>query len=135
LQRRKAASGKFILTESYGGGSDHLALIAAFEGWRAAKSSGCEKEFCDRFFINGSTMNMLQVRQEEKEWEKMYLSLSGLVHWSHTSWARYGCLCIIVDYPCHIENLSAILRSVDGIGMGDAIGDGNIEVGFVKVTR
>lgn len=62
MQRRKAAGGKFTLTESYGGGSDHLALIAAFEGWRAAKGSGCEKEFCDRFFVNGGTMNMLQVR-------------------------------------------------------------------------
>lgn len=44
--------------------SDHLALVAAFEGWLAARTAGNEAAFCDTYFLSFSAMaNIARVRE------------------------------------------------------------------------
>lgn len=57
--KRKAALAKSELASLYGGHSDQLAVIAAFECWKKAKEKGQEAQFCSRYFVSSSTMNML----------------------------------------------------------------------------
>lgn len=58
-ERKKAASAKSELALLYGGYSDQLAVIAAFECWRNAKERGQEAFFCSQYFVSSSTMKML----------------------------------------------------------------------------
>eukprot|EP00873_Tetraselmis_striata_P025125 jgi/Tetstr1/445389/TSEL_033175.t1 len=59
--RRESQRVKFALSRESGGGSDHLALVSAFNGWMAAKAQGgsAERSFCARNFVSPSTMQML----------------------------------------------------------------------------
>lgn len=57
--RKKAAIAKLELASLYGGYSDQLAVVAAFDCWRKAKDRGQESQFCSRYFVSSSTMNML----------------------------------------------------------------------------
>ncbi|URE04822.1 R3H domain [Musa troglodytarum] len=57
--RKKAAIAKLELASLYGGYSDQLAVVAAFDCWRKAKERGQESQFCSRYFVSSSTMNML----------------------------------------------------------------------------
>lgn len=58
-EKKKAAAAKVELASLYGGYSDQLAVVAAFECWKRAKSSGQELQFCSRYYVSSSTMNML----------------------------------------------------------------------------
>ncbi|XP_039058827.1 DExH-box ATP-dependent RNA helicase DExH6-like isoform X2 [Hibiscus syriacus] len=58
-ERQKAAAAKHELAALYGGQSDQLALIAAFECWKNAKRKGVEGRFCSQYFVSSSTMNLL----------------------------------------------------------------------------
>ncbi|RWW64162.1 hypothetical protein BHE74_00028612 [Ensete ventricosum] len=57
--RKKAAIAKLELASLYGGYSDQLAVVAAFDCWRKAKDRGQESQFCSRYFVSSGTMNML----------------------------------------------------------------------------
>ncbi|GMI67449.1 helicase in vascular tissue and tapetum [Hibiscus trionum] len=58
-ERQKAAAARHELAALYGGQSDQLALIAAFECWKNAKTKGVEGRFCSQYFVSSSTMNLL----------------------------------------------------------------------------
>ncbi|KAJ7515980.1 hypothetical protein O6H91_22G036900 [Diphasiastrum complanatum] len=58
-QKKDAFSARQKLAEAYGGYSDHLAVVAAFDGWEAAKSRGQENRFCSQHFISPGIMVML----------------------------------------------------------------------------
>ncbi|KAL5976174.1 hypothetical protein ACLOJK_020504 [Asimina triloba] len=58
-EKKRAAAAKFELASLYGGHSDQLTVIAAYECWKRAKSKGQEAQFCSRYFVSSSTMNML----------------------------------------------------------------------------
>ncbi|KAL2634461.1 hypothetical protein R1flu_005940 [Riccia fluitans] len=58
-QKKRAQQARHELAASYGGYSDHLAVIAAYDGWEAAKVKGQEARFCAQYFISGGIMTML----------------------------------------------------------------------------
>ncbi|KAK8301750.1 hypothetical protein V6Z12_D04G043700 [Gossypium hirsutum] len=58
-EKQKAAAARHELASLYGGQSDQLALIAAFECWKNAKRKGLERRFCSQYFVSSSTMNLL----------------------------------------------------------------------------
>ncbi|KAL5791681.1 hypothetical protein ACOSP7_000275 [Xanthoceras sorbifolium] len=58
-EKKKATAAKFELASLYGGQSDQLAVIAAFECWNSAKQRGQEAQFCSQYFVSSGTMNML----------------------------------------------------------------------------
>lgn len=58
-ERKKAAMAKVELASLFGGYSDQLAVVAAFECWRRARERGQESQFCSRYFVSSNTMNML----------------------------------------------------------------------------
>lgn len=58
-EKKKAADAKAALASLYGGHSDQLAVIAAFECWKKAKEKGQEARFCSMYFVSSGTMNML----------------------------------------------------------------------------
>ncbi|KAJ6796566.1 DExH-box ATP-dependent RNA helicase DExH6 [Iris pallida] len=57
--RKNAAAAKVELASLYGGYSDQLAVVAAFDCWKRAKDRGQETLFCTRYFVSSDTMNML----------------------------------------------------------------------------
>lgn len=60
-EKKRSAAAKSELASLYGGHSDQLALIAAFECWKNAKERkrGQEARFCSQYFVSSGTMNML----------------------------------------------------------------------------
>ncbi|XP_031505555.1 DExH-box ATP-dependent RNA helicase DExH6 isoform X2 [Nymphaea colorata] len=58
-EKKRAKAAKLELASLYGGHSDQLALIAAFDCWKGAKAKGQEQKFCSQYFISPSVMNML----------------------------------------------------------------------------
>lgn len=58
-EKKRATAAKFELASLYGGQSDQLAVIAAFECWKNAKQRGQEAWFCSQYFISSGVMNML----------------------------------------------------------------------------
>ncbi|ONK74446.1 uncharacterized protein A4U43_C03F6330 [Asparagus officinalis] len=58
-EKKKAAAAKVELASLYGGYSDQLAVVAAFECWKRAKDRGQESHFCTRYFVSSNTMDML----------------------------------------------------------------------------
>ncbi|XP_039047444.1 DExH-box ATP-dependent RNA helicase DExH6-like isoform X2 [Hibiscus syriacus] len=58
-ERQKATAARHELASLYGGQSDQLTLIAAFDCWRNAKRKGLEGNFCSQYFVSSSTMNFL----------------------------------------------------------------------------
>ncbi|KAB8472942.1 hypothetical protein FH972_025307 [Carpinus fangiana] len=57
--KRRAEAAKSELASLYGGQSDQLAIIAAYECWMNAKKRGQEARFCSEYFVNRGTMSML----------------------------------------------------------------------------
>ncbi|XP_062153351.1 DExH-box ATP-dependent RNA helicase DExH6-like isoform X2 [Alnus glutinosa] len=57
--KKRADAAKSELASLYGGHSDQLAVIAAFECWKNARQRGQEARFCSEYFVSKSTMNML----------------------------------------------------------------------------
>lgn len=68
-EKKRAAAAKFELASLYGGHSDQLAVLAAFECWNNAKNRGQEASFCSQYFISSSTMNMLQAMRKQLQRE------------------------------------------------------------------
>ncbi|XP_065851072.1 DExH-box ATP-dependent RNA helicase DExH6 isoform X2 [Euphorbia lathyris] len=69
--KMRAAAAKFELASLYGGHSDQLAVIAAFECWKNAKERGQEAWFCSQYFISSSTMHMLHGMRKQLQSELM----------------------------------------------------------------
>ncbi|KAH9624022.1 hypothetical protein KSS87_008615 [Heliosperma pusillum] len=57
--KKRADAAKAELASLYGGHSDQLAVIAAFDCWRKAKEKGQEARFCSEYFVSSGTMFML----------------------------------------------------------------------------
>lgn len=68
-ERKKAAAAKSELALLYGGHSDQLAVIAAFECWKNAKERGLEARFCSQYFVSASTMKMLSGMRKQLQAE------------------------------------------------------------------
>ncbi|KAK3183357.1 hypothetical protein Dsin_030643 [Dipteronia sinensis] len=69
IQKTRATAAKFELASLYGGQSDQLAVIAAFECWRNAKQRGQEARFCSQYFVSPSVMNMLNGMRRQLQTE------------------------------------------------------------------
>ena len=48
-----------------GGGSDHLATVAAFDGWRAANQQGWGWKYCNQNFVSQGTMRMIDGMRDQ----------------------------------------------------------------------
>jgi ATP-dependent RNA helicase DHX36 len=57
--KKRAEAAKSELASLYGGHSDQLAIIAAYECWMNAMKRGQEARFCSEYFVNRGTMTML----------------------------------------------------------------------------
>uniref|UniRef100_M1AC94 RNA helicase n=1 Tax=Solanum tuberosum TaxID=4113 RepID=M1AC94_SOLTU len=58
-EKKRASIAKAELALWYGGRSDQLAVVAAFEGWKSAKEIGQESRFCSKYFVSSGTMHIL----------------------------------------------------------------------------
>lgn len=58
-EKKRAAAAKAELASIYGGYSDQLAIVAAYDCWRSAKEKGQEARFCSEYFVSSSIMSML----------------------------------------------------------------------------
>lgn len=67
-ERKKAAAAKAELASLYGGHSDQLAVVAAFDCWKNAKGRG-QARFCSKYYISSSTMTMLSGMRRQLEME------------------------------------------------------------------
>ncbi|XP_072951101.1 DExH-box ATP-dependent RNA helicase DExH6 isoform X1 [Typha angustifolia] len=70
-ERKRAAAAKVELASLYGGYSDQLAVVAAFECWKRAKDRGQESQFCSKYFVSSNTMNMLSNMRKQLQSELM----------------------------------------------------------------
>lgn len=57
--RRAAAAARGALAAGAGGGSDHLALVRAFNGWSAARGGGGERRYAAQHSLSGGTLAMV----------------------------------------------------------------------------
>ncbi|CAB4273968.1 unnamed protein product [Prunus armeniaca] len=67
--KKRAAAAKYELASLYGGHSDQLAVIAAFDIWKTAKQRGQESMFCSQYFVSSSTMHMLSRMRKQLQTE------------------------------------------------------------------
>ncbi|KAL6616121.1 hypothetical protein ACP70R_038391 [Stipagrostis hirtigluma subsp. patula] len=74
--RKRAAAAKVELASLYGGFSDQLAVVAAFDCWRRAKDKGQESQFCAKYFVSSNIMYMLSNMRKQLQNE---LSQRGFV--------------------------------------------------------
>uniref|UniRef100_A0A804QYL0 RNA helicase n=1 Tax=Zea mays TaxID=4577 RepID=A0A804QYL0_MAIZE len=75
-ERKRAAAAKVELASLYGGFSDQLAVVAAFDFWRHAKDRGQDSQFCAKYFVSSNIMNMLSSMRKQLQNE---LSQRGFV--------------------------------------------------------
>lgn len=75
-ERKRAAAAKVELASLYGGFSDQLAVVAAFDCWRRAKDRGQESQFCTKYFVSSNIMHMLSNMRKQLQNE---LSQRGFV--------------------------------------------------------
>ncbi|KDP25957.1 hypothetical protein JCGZ_22947 [Jatropha curcas] len=68
-EKKRAIAAKFEIASLYGGYSDQLAVIAAFECWKNAKARGQELQFCSQYFISPGIMNMLDGMRKQLQAE------------------------------------------------------------------
>lgn len=68
-QRRRAFAAKRELAAAYGGYSDHLAIVGAFDRWEKAKSTNSENRFCEKHFLSAGTMAMLAGMRQQLQKE------------------------------------------------------------------
>ncbi|KAI5000587.1 hypothetical protein ZWY2020_005176 [Hordeum vulgare] len=68
-ERKKAAAAKVELASLYGGYSDQLAVVAAFDCWTRAKEKGQEALFCSKYFVASNTMDMLSSMRKQLQSE------------------------------------------------------------------
>ncbi|XP_002978696.2 DExH-box ATP-dependent RNA helicase DExH6 [Selaginella moellendorffii] len=74
--KREAFAAKNHLASKYGGYSDHLAVVAAFDGWEAARKRGQDYSFCSQYSLSPGVMNMLDGMRKQLLRE---LTLKGFV--------------------------------------------------------
>lgn len=53
-QKKEALAARQELSAMYGGYSDHLSIVAAFDRWEAARARGQENQYCSRNFVSGT---------------------------------------------------------------------------------
>lgn len=53
-QKKQAQAARQELSAMYGGYSDHLSIVAAFDGWEAARARKKENQYCSRYFVSGT---------------------------------------------------------------------------------
>lgn len=58
-EKKKASDAKAELASLYGGHSDQLIVVVAYDCWTRARDRGQEALFCSKYFISSSTMSML----------------------------------------------------------------------------
>ncbi|PON35523.1 putative ATP-dependent RNA helicase YTHDC [Parasponia andersonii] len=75
-ERKRANAAKSELASLFGGRSDQLAVIAAFECWKNAKERGQETHFCSQYFVSAGTMQMLFAMRQQLQKE---LIRNGLI--------------------------------------------------------
>ncbi|CAG9460433.1 unnamed protein product [Pedinophyceae sp. YPF-701] len=63
--RRQATAARHRFADQGGGAADHMTLVAAFRGWRAARSEGWERAFCAQSFLSQATMNMIDGMRQQ----------------------------------------------------------------------
>nr|GMC48493.1 DExH-box ATP-dependent RNA helicase DExH6-like [Ipomoea batatas] len=68
-ERKKADAAKAELASLYGGRSDQLAVVAAFECWRGAKQKREESRFCSRYYVSSGTMKMISRMRKQLQSE------------------------------------------------------------------
>lgn len=69
MREKKAAAAKVELASLYGGYSDQLAVVAAFDCWTRAKEKGQEALFCSKYFVASNTMDMLSSMRKQLQSE------------------------------------------------------------------
>lgn len=74
-EKQKAAAAKSELASLYGGCSDQLAVIAAFECWNSAKARGQEAWFCSQYFVSSTTMKMISAMRKQLHSELVRIGL------------------------------------------------------------
>jgi HrpA-like RNA helicase len=57
--RRAADASRRAFADAAGGGSDHLAVVAAFAAWQAARGGGGERQLCAQQCLSMGTLNMI----------------------------------------------------------------------------
>eukprot|EP00899_Mesostigma_viride_P000705 jgi/Mesvir1/10635/Mv09273-RA.1 len=57
--RAQADGCRARLSYEYGGASDHLAVVAAYQGWEHARAQGRESRYCEQNFLSPATMSTL----------------------------------------------------------------------------
>nr|XP_027064625.1 DExH-box ATP-dependent RNA helicase DExH6-like isoform X1 [Coffea arabica] len=67
--KKRAAAAKSELASLYGGFSDQLAVVAAFDCWKSAKERGQESRFCSQYFVSSSIMNMISGTRKQLQSE------------------------------------------------------------------
>ncbi|CAI0461166.1 unnamed protein product [Linum tenue] len=58
-EKKRANARRLELASIYGGYSDQLAVVAAYDCWRNAKERGQAARFCSDYYVSPGTMNML----------------------------------------------------------------------------
>ncbi|CAN1351884.1 DExH-box ATP-dependent RNA helicase DExH6 [Linum perenne] len=58
-EKKRATARRHELASMYGGYSDHLAVVAAYDCWRDAKEGGHAPRFCSDYHVSPGTMQML----------------------------------------------------------------------------
>ncbi|XP_059449723.1 DExH-box ATP-dependent RNA helicase DExH6-like isoform X3 [Corylus avellana] len=67
--KMRAEAAKSELASLYGGHSDQLAIVAAYECWMNARQMGQEARFCSEYFVNKGTMHMLHGMRKQLQYE------------------------------------------------------------------
>ena len=57
--RRAADASRRAFADAAGGGSDHLAVVAAYAAWQEARGSGGERQFCSQNYLSIGTLTMI----------------------------------------------------------------------------
>ncbi len=81
-QKKRASAARQELAEIYGGYSDHLAVVAAFDRWEAAKTNSQEKQFCSQYFISGKHAYFWDILPNRLKSSRLDIWLK----WIHHAW-------------------------------------------------
>ncbi|GLJ39839.1 hypothetical protein SUGI_0814530 [Cryptomeria japonica] len=81
-EKKRAYAAKMDLIAMYGGYSDHLAAIAAFDRWKQAKNREQQAEFCKKYYVSHSLMSMLDGMRKQLRRE---LAQKGFIPWDADS--------------------------------------------------
>lgn len=106
-QKKQAQSARQELAGMYGGYSDHLSIVAAFDRWQSARASGQEHQFCSRYFVSGGTMAQLAGMRQQLQAE---LAQKGFIK--------------MESHPCSLNARDpGIVRAVLTAGMYPMVGN------------